>query len=378
MAYESDDPTPVRRTPPSMAVNQPAQSDPGPSGCANSIPARRGDDDPCPPRPPQSVMEKVLEEREMRQVERARRRTTSQSSGEGEDSLPEIPPDGRIWKFVSYSFLALLGLWFCHLLYAPVRNVLLAQTRSELVLACALLAITLGVFIFIPAYAWTLFSRLPKVAAVREKDYEDDGIGLSRRIEDGYVGDLYARRESYRKELRLRDDDGLMRKLDDLASHAYPDAAGYIEAFKEFQGLQDRKSSEVIMKYARRIAVKTAISPWRLVDMLAVFYNSTLMVCQIAQVYDRRVSRAQAFKLLMGWAFNLYVSGELGAVMQSTADGVNDGLQSLLGEDGLPGMVQPFLPMFSKIVGKAAEGGINAYTAYRFGKRAVAAFRFLH
>lgn len=378
MAYESDDPMPVQRNPRSEAGDQPTWSDSGPSGCAKPVPARRGDDDPCPPRPPQAVMDRVLEEREMRQVERVRQQAAFQASGNGEDSLPEIPPDGRIWKFVRYSLLALFGLWLCHLLYSPVRNVLLAQTRSELVLASALLALTLGVFISIAAYAWALFSRLPKVTAVQERDYGNDGIGLSRRIENDYVRGLHARREHYRKELRLKDDDGLMRKLDDLASHAYPDAAGYIEAFKEFQDLQDRKAAEIIAKHVKRIAVKTAVSPWRLVDMLAVFYNSTLMVCQIARVYDRRVGRTQALKLLMGWAFNLYVSGELGAVMQSAADGVNDGLRNLLGEEGLSGIVQSSLPMFSKIVGKAAEGGVNAYNAYRFGKRAVAAFRFLH
>lgn len=376
MAYESDDPMPEQGRP---IVSEEPSVPPraGSQGQSVSCQDRRGDDDPCPQPLPQDAGERVEAKRRAEQERIVKQRTASPAVDESEDSLPDMPSDGRVLKFVSYSFVALVGLWLCHLIYGPVRNVLVAQSPAEMILASLLLAATVGVFAYVAIYAWSLFSSRPRVTAIKESEYDGDKISLWRSLEAGYVSGLYARRKEYQKELRLKDDAGLLECLNRLGRREFGDASVYVETFKKLQSHQDDLAAKVIKKYAMRIAVKTAASPWRCVDMLAVFYNSTIMICEIARIYDRRVSRIQAFKLLMRWAFNLYVAGELGTVMEASADGLNNSLDGLIGEGGFSALVQPMLPMFSKIVGKAAEGGINAYNAYRFGRNAVVAFRCL-
>jgi len=63
--------------------------------------------------------------------------------------------------------------------------------------------------------------------------------------------------------------------------------------------------------------------------------------------------------------------------MDGATDTLNSNLGDMMGADGLGAVVQPFLPLFSKFVGKAAEGGVNAYLAYRLGRLSVSAFRYL-
>ena len=76
---------------------------------------------------------------------------------------------GRSVKnLIVYSCVLLLGLWICNVFYSVLKNVLVAQTRGELVLALALLVATVGVFAFIVIYAWSLFSGLPCIDSIKE------------------------------------------------------------------------------------------------------------------------------------------------------------------------------------------------------------------
>lgn len=383
MAYVSDDPRPVRK-PSHVRLDSLRQGTAAPVvrvAVAEVPSTRKGDDDPRPPRPSDEDMKRVLEERERDQREiavaeaalNAEQRNDDQDGGEP----AEVGAKGRtVKKLVVYSCTLLVGLWLCNVFYSVVRNVLIAQSRAELVLAALLLAATVAVFAFIVIYAWRLFAGLPRIDSVAKANYRGNPFKLMEKIQGEYLAHL-PDSERFAKRLRksrVRDDLALL--LAKLRTHRYADSRSFLCDFRTFQELQDRQAAETIRRYALLIAVKTAVSPWRLVDMAAVFYNSTLMVCEIAGIYNRRISRAHAFRLLIGWVLNLYVSGELGQVMEGSADVLNDSLGDLLG-DGLGSSIQPFLPLFAKFVGKAAEGGVNAYLAYRLGRRAVVAFRYL-
>ena len=143
--------------------------------------------------------------------------------------------------------------------------------------------------------------------------------------------------------------------------------------------------------------------------MVIVFVNSTLMIEKIAKVYNRRVSKPAALKLLCRWFMNIYISGELGAITENAAhrasdkvaewltngdspnvgvpiaeaaaDQVADDVANSVSDGGaaesLAGVFTASLPVLSKFVGKAAEGAINAYFAYRMGRRAIDEFRFV-
>lgn len=384
MAYISEDPKPARRLPAEDRVGvKEAGGDEGALCVSKEIipPTRRGDDAPRPARPSSEELKRVLEERERERKiiisEEVSRKTDEKATDTLEDAPAVTEAKGRSVKnLIVYSCVLLLGLWICNVFYSVLKNVLVAQTRGELVLALALLVATVGVFAFIVIYAWSLFSGLPRIDSIKESDFVANTYKLMERIRGDYVSRLPQHGE-FAKRLRLSATGDLALSLKGLQSDEYADSKSFLVDFKEFQSLQDKQAAAVIKKYVLLIAVKTAASPWRIVDMVAVFFNSTLMICEIASVYNRRVSRAQALRLLINWMLNLYVSGELGRVMDGAADVLNDNLGDVLGSDGLGALIQPFLPLFSKFVGKAAEGGVNAYLAYRLGRRSVLAFRYL-
>jgi len=67
---------------------------------------------------------------------------------------------------------------------------------------------------------------------------------------------------------------------------------------------------ERINDYARAAALKTAISPWPLVDMAAVIYNSTMMLTDLAVIFNRRLTAGNAVYVLMGMFFNIFIAGK--------------------------------------------------------------------
>lgn len=354
-----------------------------PLGRGKVVATRAGDDDPRPQRPSAEAL-----------IRNAQRATEERKGGSREKGVPECGGNGRcdsgtgdleavrtrgptVTKLIVYSCWSLVALWVLNVFYSVVRNVLVAQTRQESVLAMLLLLATVAVFAFISIYAWSLFASLPRIQSVCRAKYENRGFRLREKIRDEYLGELKSPGE-YAMKAGVPSDSALAVKLKDLKTHHYADSAAFIRDFMEFQELQEKRAAEVVKKYAKLIAIKTAASPWRMVDMAAVFYNSTLMVCEISRIYNRRTSRPHAFRLILGWTVNLYVSGEIGQVAEETATALNNSLDEWLGDDGLGAMLQPALPLLSKFVGKAAEGGLNAYLAYRLGKRAIGAFRYLN
>jgi len=389
MAYQSDDPRPTRKVLTAKVEARQAAGSPDvpqvPAPVYENGATRRDDDDLRPSRPSEDDMRRVLKDRERKQqtVDRTEA-LRKQEVGRDEvvedlfsEALPERTPQGRtVKKLVAYSCALLAGLWTLSLFTSMVRDVLVAQTRGELFLALMMLATSVIVVLFIVSYAWSLFAWLPKIDSVMEKDYQTNLLNLMKNIRDDYLARLPPT-EEYAAKLRVSAAGDLVQKLKTLRTHEYSDSRTFLGDFRSFQTLQDKQAAKIIKRYSLVIAVKAAASPWRVVDVLAVFFNSTLMICDLANVYNRRMSRAHAFRLSVRWAFNLYVSGEIGQATETSADALNSGLGNMLGESGLAASIQPFLPLFSKFVGKAAEGGVNAYFAYRLGKRAVSDFRYM-
>lgn len=185
----------------------------------------------------------------------------------------------------------------------------------------------------------------------------------------------------------------VLKKISKLSKDQdYSDVGGWLDDFRNLQEKQEDRAYEVVKKYCMLVALKTAACPWKSIDMVIVFVNLTLMIEKIALVYNRRISKEGAFRLLCRWFMNIYISGELGAITENVANQTSDkvaewltngkdvtnGLQAADGvqADSLADLFSASLPVFSKVVGKVAEGGVNAYLAYRMGKRAIEEFRF--
>ena len=143
MAYVSEDPKPARRLLAEDRVG--VKEDGGDEGAlcvSNEIipPTRRGDDAPRPVRPSSEELKRVLEERERELKiiisEEASRKTKEKAAGTFEDASTVTDTKGRSVKnLIIYSCVLLLGLWICNVFYSVLKNVLVAQTRGELVLA---------------------------------------------------------------------------------------------------------------------------------------------------------------------------------------------------------------------------------------------------
>lgn len=102
-----------------------------------------------------------------------------------------------------------------------------------------------------------------------------------------------------------------------------------------------------------------------------------------------------AFRLVLHWLVNIYISGGCGRIAETTAVNLSESASKEAAnymqgtgwfdntdwadtvEKSMPLLFDVTGKVFGKIVGKVAEGGVNAYLAYRLGRRAIEEFEAL-
>ena len=278
-------------------------------------------------------------------------------------------------SFLAWTLAGLFFIWlYCQLL--PMFRLVLEYDGWRFYAALALVLVPVVVLLALLLRAALVFRRLPPVRQMVEG--KERGIDLKRKLQSRYLAKLPPSAE-YVSRCAFRDPDQVRTLLDGLRAKEslHSDETGWLEDFRRFQSCQETRAREIVGKYCKLIALKTAASPWKLLDMACVFYNSTRMVCDIATLFNRRISRGSAFRLVCRWCAAIYVSGELGSIMESVSSAGGEKIADMLAEsDLLPGVAQS-MPILSRIAGKTIEGGVNAYFAYRMGKRAIEYFRAL-
>ena len=287
--------------------------------------------------------------------------------------------DGRgRWAFLTclaWGAVAVFFIWLSSQLLSLFQMVSAYDGwRFYAVLSAVMVPVLILAWVLLRALL--LFRRLPPIAQLKEG--EEDGLELKRRLQGRYLAKLpptndYVARCGFKEPERVR---GLLDSLRGAES-LHSDETGWLDDFRHFQSLQEARAREIVSRACKLIALKTAASPWRMLDMFCVFYNSTRMVCELAVVYNRRMSRACAFRLVCRWCAAIYVSGELGSIMESTAKRGGEYAADMLGSGDLMAGVAQSMPVLAKVAGKAIEGGVNAYFAYRMGRRAIESFRVL-
>ena len=298
------------------------------------------------------------------------------------DALPAMPETARrqagrlaILPFLAWGLVGIFFIWlYCQLL--PMFRLVLEYEGWRFYAALGLVLVPVVVVLALLCRAAVVFRRLPPIAQM--SDGEVDGLELKRQLRKRYLAKLPPSSE-YVSSCAFRDAEQVRDLLDGLRGDVslHSDEAGWLDDFRRFQALQEARGMEIVRKYCRLIALKTAASPWKLLDMACVFYNSTRMVCDLAAVFNRRMSRGGAFRLVCRWCAGIYVSGELGSIMESASAAGGEKVADLMSEsDLLPGVAQS-MPILSRVAGKAIEGGVNAYFAYRMGRRAIESFRVL-
>lgn len=335
---------------------------------------RAGDDDLRPRRPSDEVLSKRPEVAlsPCDQVQRVQE--PSDDSSEHPQERNAVYEKYGLLKLVAYACVAIVAIWLLGSFGSVLHSIAISESISEMLVFVAIFLIEVSVVWYVIYFAKKTFAKLPEVVQLHRKGQSDQT--LARQLRNDYILQ-FPEPGQYAKFAGFDRDDEALQLLVRLRDHKYADSAGFMNEYDQFQAALDKRASGVIKKYAKLIGLKTAASPWKAVDIIAVFFNSTLMVCDIASVYHRQVSRQTAFRLVVRWFINIYISGELGQVAEGAADAIAKGTSEWLGEDGVSAVLQPAVPLLAKFGGKIAEGGINAYLAYRLGRRASEYFKEL-
>lgn len=287
--------------------------------------------------------------------------------------------DEGICHKLTIGFLPFLG-WTCCLI-----AVLWIVTVSSPFLANALtlhgwrfwvsmaLALLPSLFVFgVMVCALMRFRKIPRIEQFSEASFADTPDELRDRLIVHYLGQIanpqnYAVENGFVDKGNLTDDvpivDSLKRLKGEIPSHC-SGSDGWLYLFKDFLRMQDERAKEIIAKTWKMVAIKTAASPWKIIDIIAVVYNSTIMVTRLARLYNRRTTRHAAFRLVCRWFINIYIAGEMGDASQGAVEwaSANDLISST------------YKPL-AGLIGKVAEGGANAFLVYRLGRRAMEYFR---
>ncbi len=280
-------------------------------------------------------------------------------------------------KYVAFAVAAMFALWCMSMLYPLVRGVLEAEGPAKAV-AWAFLLVPVSLLGALAVVTWLRFRAIPKGPHFVAADFAGREKELKRRLQREYVA-RFPSPGAYACDAGFAQDDPVVVKLGRLkaAAGAYPTHEEWLDDFREFQRGLDARADKAIRAFAKLVAVKTAVIPWRGVDALAVFFNSTMMVCRLAKIYRVRTTKAAAFRMVMHWAMNIYISGNMGDIAESASDSVGEGVRGAMDPDAMGGVIAAAIPIGTKIMGKAAEGAANAYLLYRLGQRAKRAFRAL-
>ena len=154
------------------------------------------------------------------------------------------------------------------------------------------------------------FISLPKGVSCRYKDYENQKGKLRTMLTKDY---LYGfRRNNW---LKNRIGKGAIEKLDCLClkrnDPKYLTDDKWIEEYGEFQVQLREKAKEIKEKYAKRTACFTVLSQASRLDIVGILFFSSLMIFEIAKIFNKRMSKIGAIKTAVFWAMNLYLGGQL-------------------------------------------------------------------
>ncbi|MFO7724094.1 MAG: YcjF family protein [Oceanipulchritudo sp.] len=146
-----------------------------------------------------------------------------------------------------------------------------------------------------------------------------------------------------------------------LVRERHIDADSWLDEYeRQVRSPMDQAATARIRSYWQLVGVKTAISPFPLIDAMAVLYNNFLMIGDLATLYGRRIRRHEIVILLWVVFFQVYVASQSQELLDSAADEMGQTIHS--------GIARSFTHFISP---KLAEGTIHAMVTWRIGKRAM-------
>ena len=275
---------------------------------------------------------------------------------------------GGVFSFLGWGLVVIVVMWVFAAASPFLANALtLHGWRFCLAvsLGCLPILFVLGLM----AYMIAGLRRLPRVEQIVASSFTNKAE-LQRRLSASYISrfldpEQYAAVNGFADRDCNRTRAEVVNCLNRLRAGA-ADSRGWLSDFDLLQSMQDERADEIIKRTWQLVAIKTAASPWKIVDMIAVIYNSTVMVASLARLYNRRSSRHAAFRLVCRWFVNIYIAGEMGDAAQGAVEwaSAND-------------LISSTYKSLAGFVGRIAEGGANAFLVYRLGCKAKSYYRAL-
>jgi len=134
--------------------------------------------------------------------------------------------------------------------------------------------------------------------------------------------------------------------------------------------------------YGKLVGLKTSISPWSFIDMIAIIYNSMLMIADIALLFNRKFSKGDTLRVLLDLFISIYITGNTQEVVNTIEDGL-EGVSSTgsnieeAGDAASDSIIDvasqtlgPIVASLSKgVAKKLTEGMTNYWLIKRLGRR---------
>ena len=141
----------------------------------------------------------------------------------------------------------------------------------------------------------------------------------------------------------------------------------WLEEFGVFEKMQDEAAIRCVKKRAIAVFVKTGVSPWKLVDCMAVLYHSLMMTTEMARIYRRRINSYHALRLVIDGLFSIAIASVAQDVLGKTYEEITSKVVTT-GSKLVNGIL-------GKMATKVAEGTVNAALIWRLGRHMQLRFR---
>jgi uncharacterized membrane protein YcjF (UPF0283 family) len=109
---------------------------------------------------------------------------------------------------------------------------------------------------------------------------------------------------------------------------------------------------------AKLAAIKSAISPWSVLDMFMVLGNSVVLTGDMLRLFNRKTSPGCSFRLLFHILLQTYIASEAQERLETAFDGLRESIEGEAAE------------LVGKAAAKTAEGYLNGRMVYRLGMKA--------
>ena len=222
---------------------------------------------------------------------------------------------------------------------------------------------------------------LNTISSVHNRSLTRDQIG--RQLDSGYEA-LYSLVESYpisdQKQISLLQKSGFdetdLKKLKSnidflLNGNSSGKTKWILDCENLFISQIDSCAKNRVNTYAKRVALKTALSPIGLIDSLIVAVNSVLMVEELCILYNVRTNRWNSIVLTGKLVFNTFISARL----EDQLDAITD----VLFENAISNIATLSQDLFSKIslgvLKRTSEGAVNMALFYKLGAATMLSLR---